>query len=192
MSIEQKQRSVECGVWNAESSALRTPHSALRGVTLIEVLISMVLIALASIATLNYFAYAKGNVAKTGNRRAALERARQRLEQMLAANVSDITPPQDGLAYPVSCHVSNCPNMITKPCVWVPANPNEQVEVEDTGCQPVVATAQWVDDPSAGTGIPPAPVIYDTLAFDVKVWFTPDFGTDDDFNRVHIRTLRTP
>ena len=63
-----------------------------RGVTLIEVLLSIVIVAIASIATLTYFAYAKGGVGKTGNRRAALERARQRLEQMLAANISGITP----------------------------------------------------------------------------------------------------
>ena len=155
-----------------------------RGVTLIEVLLSIVLIAIASIATLTYFAYAKGGIGKTGNRRAALERARQRLEGMLASTITDMTPPADGQPYFVSCATGS-------PCQWVLGDPNEKVEVEDLGLLPVKATVQWVDDPSAGTGVPPT-IIYDTLTFDVQVWFDPNTSINDDFHRVHIRTLRTP
>ena len=167
-----------------------------RGVTLIEVLLSIVIVAVASIATLTYFSHAKGGIGNTSNRRAALERARERLEQMLAANVSDITPPQDGAVYPVSCRVSSVCDSAPKPCQWVPAIINEQASVDDLGCQQIVSTVQWVDDPSAGTGVPPT-VIYDVLAFDVKIGFVSDWNpnTDspaDDFHRVHIRTLRTP
>ena len=162
-----------------------------RGVTLIEVLLSIVIVAIASIATLTYFSHAKGGIGKTGNRRAALERARQRLEEMMASNGSDMKPPSsDGGLHWVSCTTGS-------PCKLVPSNtdPNEKVEVEDLGPLPVEALAQWVDDPAAGTGPPPHPpnpIIYDTLVFDVKVWFVPNSTADDDFNRVHIRTLRTP
>ena len=164
-----------------------------RGVTLIEILISMVLIALASIATLSYFSHAKGAIGKTGNRRAALERARQRLEQLLVANTTSITPPANGAPYWFTCTGPT-------PCAWSAPSATritQNVSVDDLPTQPMESSVRWVDDLSAGTGGPPGPIIYDALAFDVKVGFVPGWdpsnaATDNDFNRVHVRTLRTP
>ena len=156
-----------------------------RGVTLIEVLLSMVIVALASIATLTYFAYAKGGVGKTGNRRAALERARQRLEQLMATPISSLPQsdpnlPPDG--QPQFWAVCGNPCQLFS----APQN-NDKVDVDDLSQQPIESTVRWRDDPSAGT-----PTTPDVLEFSVKVWFTPNTNIDDDFNRVHIRTLRTP
>ena len=158
-----------------------------RGATLIEILIGIIIVAIASIATLSYFSYAKGGIGKTGNRRAALERARQRLEQLMEADVTSITPPADGAQHWFTCTGT--------PCTWSAPSAvlvTQNVSVEDLPTQPIESSVQWVDDPSAGTSGPSGAVIYDALAFDVKVWFTSNFGADDDFNRVHVRTLRTP
>ena len=149
-----------------------------RGVTLVEVLIWTLIVIIASIGTLNYFAYGLGGVGKSGYRRAALERTRERLEQLMAANVTPMTPPQDGAAYSVTCSGGSC--------VWSSTSVSETVSVDDLSSQKLAATVQWVNDPSSGT------TTLDTLALGVKVWFTKNTATDDDFNRVYVRTLRTP
>lgn len=151
------------------------------GVSLIEVLIGLIIVVIASIATLTYFSSALGNVGKQSNRRAALERARQRLEQLMAVDV-DAIKPVDNQTYFVTCDaVGNCGPVTL-------GNPNETVPVEDIPPQPIESTIQCQDDPSAGTPNSPC----DVLELSAKVWFMPGSTIDDDFNRVHIRTLRTP
>ncbi len=46
-------------------------------------------------------------------------------------------------------------------------------------------TFQWRDDPLANTTKP------DTVELGVKVWFRAG-SVDDGFNRVYVKTLRTP
>ena len=157
----------------------RYAPTSVRGVSFIEVLIAIVIIALVSVGTLMHFAYALGGVNRTGNRRAALERARQRLEQLMAADFAKIAPT-DGAPYWLKCTGAG------KPCSWAfstTATP-ELVAVDDLLKQPMETTVQWRDDPAAGTATPK-----DMLEIGVKVWFTTN-ATDDDFNRVHLRTLR--
>ena len=157
-------------------------HRSQRGVTLIEILIGIIIVAIASIATLSYFSYAKGGIGKTGNRRAALERARQRLEQLMETNVDDIKPA-DNAPHWLKCSGS--------PCTWAffnaPPGTPETTNVEDLGLQPMETTVQWRDDPSAGT----LASTQDALEFGVKVWYIPNSSADDDFNRVYVKTLRT-
>ena len=158
-----------------------------RGATLIEVLIAMLVIVIASIATLTYFGPTRGYIGKSGNRRAALERARERLEQLLQIDVTNITPavdlgraPDKQLPFWISCPNGN-------PCALVGANPNNQVSVDSLPTQPIQSLVQWKDDLAAGTATSP-----DVLEFSVKVWFMgQDTTLDDDFHRVHLRTLRT-
>lgn len=156
-----------------------------RGVTLIEVLISLILIVLVSIATLQYFTYAKGAIGKTGNRRAALEQARQRLEQLSATAATSIEPVDNNLHWLTCVNPPTCTSwtMLNS----APGTP-EKVSVEDMGLLPIETTVQWINDPvSAGT--------QNTLELSAKVWFTtatPSPSSDNDFNRVHLRTLRTP
>ena len=76
-----------------------------RGATLVEVLISFVIVAVASTATLQYFGIARGMVGKTGNHRAAVERARERLEQLMASDIAQL-PPRDGNCY--ACVDATC------------------------------------------------------------------------------------
>ena len=153
-----------------------------QGGSLIEILLGLIIVAIAAIGTLQYFAYGKGSIAKQGNRRAALERARERLEQLMAATVSGL-PPQNGSLY--YCSSGN-------PCAaWtvVAGTPGTQsVTVDDLANQPMATTVQWVHDSSAGT---PAATL-DTIVIGVKVWFVPGSAVDNNFNRVYVRTLRTP
>ena len=151
-----------------------------KGVSLIEILMGIVLLTLISICTLSYFAYAVGGIGKQGNRRAALERARQRLEQLMAASLPGQFPAQDGQRY--WCNAGD-------PCTsWTPsaAAIAQTISVDDLPTQRMETSVQWVDDPSAGTGGS------DTWALSVKVWFTSNVTTDNDYNRVYLRTLRTP
>lgn len=159
--------------------------SLVRGVSLIEVLISIVIIVVASIATLTYFGPTRGYIGRSGNRRAALERARERLDQLLAAALTDLpgvdsTLPQN--AQPLvwlTCGVS--------PCSWPSSNVAvaEPVDVEDQLGVRMETTFQWRDDPLANTTKP------DTVELGVKVWFRAG-SVDDGFNRVYVKTLRTP
>lgn len=158
------------------------------GVSLIEVLIGMIIVIVASIATLTYFSSVLGNVGRQGNRRAALERARERLEQLMAVNVDTIKP---GIVLPASdpqpLQWVQCVGAACGPAL--PSDPNETINVEDLqGAQAprLESTIQWKDDPSAGTSTP------DVLEFGVKVWFFPGSTVDDDFHRVYLKTLRTP
>ena len=168
-----------------------------KGVSLVEILIGMIIVVVASIATLTYFSSALGNVNKQGNRRAALERARERLEQAMEANADDIKPTADGQMYELFCGVTN-------PCTWtrsaapvtIPTLTGEPTVVDDLSSL-IATTIQWIDDPAAGTNGPGGAIIYDTLVLDVRAGFVSSWDpsattTDDGFHRVHIRTLRTP
>ena len=175
---------------SSDDSAFRIPHSELtrrcsrqHGVSLIEILIGLVIVVVASIGTLSYFSYALGGVGKTGNRRAALERVRQRLEQVAEAPLSTL-PPRDGQLY-----WCNDVNTNGNPCTsWVAfATPvAQQVPVDDLPSQRMETSVQMVNDSSANTdGL-------DTLVLGVKVWFTASTATDNNLNRVYLRTLRSP
>ena len=146
------------------------------GVSLIEILLGLLIVTIASVATLQYFAYGKGSIAKQGNRRAALERARERLEQALSASVGAL-PPQTGQLY--YCSAGN-------PCTTWTASGTPISQTDPVTGRRMETTAQWVDDPSAGTGTGNL----DIVDLGVKMWFMPG-STDDNFNRVVMRTLRT-
>ena len=155
-----------------------------RGVSLVEVLIGIVIVVLASLGTLMYFSYSLGGIGRQSNRRAALERARQRLEQLIVANSSQL-PPQDGQLY--WCNDSNTTGAACTS--WVPsATPIPQTvgPVNNLTGVPMQTSVQMIDDLSAGTAT------LDALEFGVKVWFVPGTTADDNFHRVYIRTLRTP
>ena len=156
-----------------------------QGVTLIEVLVGMVLITVISLTTLNYFAYGKGNIARQSTRRAALERARERLEQLMAARISEVVPPivdpelENQPVFWISC---NAAGTCTRTNAYVP----ETVSVDEKPSQKIESTVQWKDDPNADTVLP------DTLELGAKVWFTSNTTVDNDYNRVYVKTLRTP
>ena len=149
------------------------------GVSLIEVLVGLLLLSVVCISAFGYFAYGLGAIGKQGNRRAALERARERLEQLMAAQVGEL-PGLDGQTYWCSAG---------SPCTtWTPSEnvPIAQtVAVNDLPSQRMETSVRGVDDLSAGTAT------LDTWNVGVKVWFTSDL-TDDDFHRVYLRMLRSP
>ena len=140
----------------------------------------MIIVVIASVGTLTYFAYGMGNVGKSGNRRAALERARERLEQLMAINAA-LIKPSDFVVHTVICGATTCSVL----------NAAETVPVDNLPLQKLVSTVQCVHDVSAGTPNGTC----DVLELSAKVWFTSDFNEYNDsrdrFNLVHIRTLRT-
>ena len=160
-----------------------------KGATLLELLVALIIIVLAAIASLSFFSLGLGNMGKQGNRRAALERARERLEQLMQTNISSIKPSDTAI------HWLTCTAIGFNPCasfniVNSLPNPNQTVDVDDLPTQKIEMTVQFVNDTTNDTGGgTPVP---DTLELGVKVWFTSDTAADNDFNRVYIRTLRTP
>ena len=155
-----------------------------KGATLVELLVALIIISLAATAGLSFFSSGLGSMGKQGNRRAALERARERLEQLMQANVSSITPADTTL------HWLTCTSVGNNPCTWAVVNslPNQTIVVDDLPSQKIEMTIQLVNDTTNDTvGVTPIP---DTLELGVKVWFTSDTIADNDFNRVYIRALR--
>ena len=161
------------------------------GVSLIEILLGLLVVTIASIATLQYFAYAKGNMGIQGNRRAALERARERLEQLLAASFNAIEPTLQ--APPATQNPVTWLTCAGSPCTWTKSlvRTTQTVAVDDLPTRPIETTAQWMNDPDSPT-TSPSSFTPDTVELGVKVWFTMNTGADDDFNRVLVKTLRTP
>ena len=163
-----------------------------RGVSLIEVMIAIVVIFVASIGALSFYTYGMAGVEKAGRRRAALERARQRMDAIMATPINQIagTNPNDDDVWWLT---DSTPNGTSH--TWVRSNvlTTETVIVDDmdgaTGNPdpPVMETTiQQRDDASDGND----PSL-DTVLISVKVWYTGE-TTDDDYNRVCIQTLRTP
>ena len=147
-----------------------------RGASLIEVLVAMAVITVAAISALSFFIYGMGGIARQGNRLAALERARERLEQLMAADINEVLPSDEDPHW-VSCSGSPCDWQLSKDPV------SEQVTVNDLTGQIMRTTAELKDDPTARTDT------FDLVEFGVRVWFTPDL-VDDDYHRVYLRTLR--
>jgi Tfp pilus assembly protein PilW len=147
-----------------------------RGVSLIEILLGLLIVTIASIAALQHFALGKASMARQGNRRAALERGRERLEQLMAVSVAGLPPAAAGVRW---CSAGN-------PCATWIASGAPVAQTDAATGRRIETTAQWVDDPSAGTG-----AALDAVALEVKVWYMPG-STDNDFHRIVLRTLRAP
>ena len=180
-----KMRIMKIGNCRFDEAGLRQRLRSSAGVSIIEVLIGILIVVIASIGTLTYFGYGMGNIRKQGNRRAALERARERLEQLMADNISQL-PAQDGNCY--YCAVATCitTSWIAYACGTTPPAAETNILVENQANMRRETTAQFIDDQYAGTDT------LDVYEFSTKVWFTKNTGADDDLNRVYIRTLRTP
>lgn len=160
-------------------TSLVSGKNASRGVTLIEVLVGLVIIVVASVSALAFFSYGLGSLGREGNERAALERARERIEELIATDAAGLIPA-DGTARWLTC--------TGQPCSWTlaAAQTAETVNVNDSGALQILTSARWVDDPSLGTAN------LDLVEFDVRVWFTGNTAEDNDMHRVRMRTLRTP
>lgn len=145
------------------------------------------MLILATLGSLGTFAYGLGSIRTEGNRRAAVERARQRLEQLLAVSGGTFQVLLEGVPYWASC--------TGDPCVWTMTviDPNAPPATDfvslggDWPSQPMETAVQWLDDPSAGTV-----KLDDVLELSVKVWFTERTDLDTDDHRVHLRTLHAP
>ena len=149
------------------------------GASLIEVLIGMLIVTIASVGTLVYFGLGVGKVGQQGNHRAALERARERLEQLTEVAPATIKP-SDFAEHTVSCAGGTC---------TVPAPALEKVPVGSLPPQKILSTVRCTHDLAAGTPNGTC----DVLELSAKVWFTnDDTWPEEEVHRVYIRTLRTP
>ena len=153
-----------------------------RGYTLVEVLVGILVVAVAAIGALSFFSYGWSGIARQGYRRAAAERAREQMEELAAADVAAfaINNPSDGALYWLICNGS--------PCVWTQSNVRvvDNVSLGGLFNGQREITAQRVHDRTTET--PPATL--DAVELSVRVWFTANTGADDDFNRVQLKTLR--
>ena len=149
-----------------------------RGVTLIEILVTIVFVAIAVMGALNFFSYGAGGIKIQGDRRAALQQASARLEELMASNGALVTPPNGTLRW-VTCTGS--------PCTWnfFTTSTPETVPVNGLGNLRTETTVHWIDDPADTTAT------LDTLDLGVKVWFTSG-STDDANHRIELHSLRTP
>ena len=140
-------------------------------------MIAILIIVLSALGVLSFFNYGIAGIQKQGDSRAALQQVSARLDQLMAADGSSITPP-DGNVRWLSCSGS--------PCTWTlsAAKTAETVPVNALGNLRMESTVQWKDDPAAAG-------IQNDMELDVKVWFTL-VTTDDDIHRVELKTLRTP
>jgi prepilin-type N-terminal cleavage/methylation domain-containing protein len=174
----------------AQSKKVCVPNrigSLKRGLSLIEVLLAIALIAVCSIGTLSYFSVGLGGVNRQGNRRAALERARQRMEQLVAAAPAEIRPPADGQTYGVAA----CDGSEKVKCSWkvVPSPAVQTVTVNDMAGLRMETSVRYIDD--VDTAVPDHA---DVLVLGVKVWFVPSpslLVDDADSQRVQLQALRT-
>ena len=147
------------------------PHKSEDGFSLVEVLIALVILVIVILGGGLYFFYGRLGINREGYRRAALERASQRLEQLKAANYSDIAlePPSDQLYY------------ITYGSSWnlTPDKTEDTISEDNLPDGVIVTQAQWVDEGSDES--------YDYL----KVTVTVAWGDNPD-NKVELVTLIAP
>lgn len=147
-----------------------------QGFTLIELLISLLIIVLASICTLSYFQYGLGGIHQEGNRRAALEIARGRMDQVFAADFNSINPP----AGTTTEHYLTCSGT---PCTWSQPSSGEiwdTVTVNEKPGRRLYTKVMWRDDtPGDGT------VDDDVVEIVVRACYKPGGS-----NWVELRSLR--
>lgn len=157
--------------------------SSKSGTTLIELMIALIIIALIIIGGGMFFFYGRVNIIREAHRRAALLVASQRLEELKAANYSEITPdPEEEF------HPKYNPYYI----VWNEeesqwelleslSDPSyDYVTVDNLANQKMLTEAQYRDDDDAGD-------TYDYLEVTVTVeWH------DSTANTVSLTTLIAP
>ena len=153
------------------------------GVSLIEILVAIMLLVVVAVGALAQFSYGLAGVNTQGSRRAALERARERLEEVMATPFAQVSPP-------VAVNPNRVDGWYWLPCVagvcaWSATNPNETVAVGDLGPQSMECLVRWINDPTlVGSPLP------DALEFSVKVRYAPGVA-DNELQRVYLRSLST-
>ena len=96
-----------------------------KGVSLIEIVIGIAVVTIAAAGALSFFSYGIGEIKTQGNSRAALELASTRLEQLMAADSSVISPPDSNIRY-LKCTGT--------PCTWIlSATALQQIALKDRG-----------------------------------------------------------
>ena len=148
----------------------------------------VLVISLAAIGALGFFSHGLGGIQRQGYRRAAVERARERLEQLMQANVVDIAgeDPADGQQYWLICSAASGVLCTSWTRGSTRATDTISLNVVFNGQREI--TVRRVHDRTTGT----SPATLDAVELSVRVWFTANTGADDDFNRVQLKTLRAP
>ena len=165
-------------------------RSQQRGAGLAEVLVGVLVVSLASIGALGFFSHGLGGIQKQGYRRAAAERAREGMEQLAAASLSDIAvgDSADGTQYWLTWTCTYYCSDTT--CGWTRSTGRvtDTVSLGGIFSGQREITVRRVHDGTTGTPV----TTLDAVELRVKVWFTKNSAADDDSNRVQFKTLRDP
>ena len=154
-----------------------------KGTTLVELLIALLIIALVILGGGMFFFYGRVNIIREAHRRAALLLASQRLEDLKAADYSEIIP--DGFDPGYTCYYivwrsnwDQLQNLIDDPSD--PSFSYDYVTVDNLADQKMLTQAQYRDDDGMGDS-------YDYVEVTVGVEWS-----DSTANSVSLTTLIGP
>ena len=155
------------------------------GTTLIEVMIALIIIALIILGGGMFFFYGRVNIIREAHRRAAVLVASQRLEELKAADYSEITPDAFDPDYDPYYIVWRSGWDPLQYLIDDPGDPNfsyDYVTVDNLGDQKMLTQAQYIDDDDMDGSDS-----YDYLEVTVTVQWT-----DSTTNTVSLTTLIAP
>ena len=159
------------------------PHRSEDGFSLIEVSIALVILVIVILGGGLYFFYGRLGINREGYRRAALELASQRLEEVKAADYSEIIPDGFDPGYDPYYIVWRSSWDTLANLVEYPTDPNfsyDYVTVGNLANQKMLTEAQYIDNDGGGDS-------YDYL----KITVTVSWGDNPD-NKVELVTLIAP
>ena len=150
----------------------RSDDGASKGFTLVEVMIAMIVLAVLALGGASFLAYSRMQVDVQRNKRAALEAATGRMEELRAAGFDETKPTSNNY---VATYLARAGN------AWVrsSSNPGEAVSLNGH-TMPMATTVQFVDVDGGSAS-------YDCALFTVEVGYR--VGSAD---RVRVSTFRAP
>lgn len=160
-----------------------SPHNSQDGFSLIEVLIALVILVIVILGGGLYFFYGRLGINREGYRRAALELASQRLEELKAAKYSEIIPDDFDPGYNPYYIVWRSSWDTLAELIEDPDDPNfsyDYVTVGNLSDGKMLTEAQYQDNDDP-------PDSYDYL----KITVTVSWG-DNPNNKVELVTLIAP
>jgi len=136
-----------------------------KGFTLLEMMVAIIIFAVVMIGGLSFFVYGRSDISREGHRRAALELASQRLEELKAADYSKIEPYSCYGVYDYAVYYIHYSDG------WYveDEDPNETVDIDNLTGQSIITTVQYEDvDPGDGIASYDYLIVKVTVSWDEK------------------------